>query len=302
MAWSQIIKPLAKRKEDKKSISSFEGESGEKRLLEVVLRNLAISGDENIARQLLAVGELKQFDRGETMIQQGHSDDDVYVLIIGDVEIVTKGQKLAIRRSPAQVGEMAAITPGQNRTASVVVRSDEVVALKIAGSDYRDIWKSNTEFSQRLQVELSARMEERINAGKVERENSALLWTFISIGLAAASAFACYFTFDFSAFEESGRILVSALAGLVIFIIAQLLNPAYIYRRLIGVLIAALVGKIWLERPISFSLESDLGDASATIGSVCESSANCFGGWQTDIIIIIAIAVLAVRDWQVARK
>lgn len=262
MDWTQKIKSLVGHTPLSNPLDSYTGERGSERLMEVLLKNLAVGGDREIAMQLLDRGTLTSFERGNTIISQDANDNDVYILISGEVEIITHRQKMAIRQSPTQVGEMAAITPGQRRTASVKVTSNNLVAIKIPGNEYHSIWKGNSMFAQRLQVELSTRNAERINAGKVVKANAAYLWTIMSLLLGFGLAIGGYFVLQKMNFDLLSKSIGSALIFIAVFICIQVINPAYLYRRLFGLVAGAFLGILLFDFSGSFQIEGEFGKIS----------------------------------------
>lgn len=76
-------------------------------------------------------GALVEFAKGQKIISLGGEDNDIYLLVAGDVSIVIKGNEYTTRKAGQHVGEMAAIEPSQKRSANVVVH-DTVVALKLS--------------------------------------------------------------------------------------------------------------------------------------------------------------------------
>ncbi len=91
-------------------------------------------------------GELLEFQKGDKLITQGAEDNEIYLIVSGEVLIVIKGMEYRKRVAGEHVGEMAAIEPGQKRSADVVA-IDTVVALRLSsavfmklGEAFPQIW------------------------------------------------------------------------------------------------------------------------------------------------------------------
>src|SRR5580700_8744205 len=105
-------------------------------------------------------GELVEFAKGHKIIIQGGEDNDIYLLLAGDVSIVIKGNEYTVRKAGQSVGEMAAIEPSQKRSADVVAL-DAVVALKLSSTKFAEIGDEFPEIWKPLARELSRRLFQR---------------------------------------------------------------------------------------------------------------------------------------------
>lgn len=128
-------------------IQRFEGDAGKRLRIEALRSQKLVAGNEQLAADLADCVELKAVRSGSVLIEQGGTDNDLYFIIAGDVDILVNG-RLVARRSPNDhVGEMAAIEPTQKRSASVVVKDDAVVAklneaeLSRLGALYPEIFR-----------------------------------------------------------------------------------------------------------------------------------------------------------------
>lgn len=78
-----------------------------------------MAGVANLAAALAGAVRLETYAAGAVLIEQGHSDTDVAFLLAGSVEVLVHGRRIAVRKCPANVGEMAAIDPAAPRSATV---------------------------------------------------------------------------------------------------------------------------------------------------------------------------------------
>lgn len=290
MYWTaKIIRALG-REPEAQFPSRFGGNAGQANARSVLLNNPAVGGDQEVANRLLATGNLTFFRRGNHLIKEGDHDNDVYFLLAGEVDIVFGTRLGSIRNAPNQVGEMAAIDPGQKRSANVIARSDEVAALRVPGTEFNMIRNSNTDFQNRLQREMSDRHRQRINAAKVANQNNSLSWFLASIGAGLVGGAAAWFAWpdDWTLVAQS---VAACGTGLLIFIFMLLHNPAFFWRRCAGLSLWALLGLMMIDRFLTFKIEQGFGSLSVGFGNS--------GGpvdWKILFGLLLAMAICAHKD------
>ena len=107
---------------------------------EVAGNLLFLSLDAEARARVLGLAKAKRFHRGETLIQEGSPDQDVYLLRQGKVEVQTMQEGFIIELSElepgAVFGEVARVTQGR-RTATVVAKG-EVEVLVFSGPELVD--------------------------------------------------------------------------------------------------------------------------------------------------------------------
>lgn len=208
----------------------FQQEDSEERIRSVLRQNPAILEDEDVIASLLTAGKLAGFKKGEELIVENTQDDYVFFILAGEVEIQTNGQRVATRTAPIQVGEMAAMQPGEKRSATVTARSHTVATLRVSGTKFQEIMDAFPKFRDRLHVDVTKRFRQRIGAGKISQKKSAFNWLFISAPVAVVSLLVA-FGFGLNAsltFTEAA--LASFAVGLFVFVVVTLLNPDLMYR------------------------------------------------------------------------
>lgn len=270
--------------------SRFEGDTGKEQARSVLLNNPAVGGNENVANGLLATGNFDFFRRGNLLIKEGDNDSDVYFLLAGEVDIVFGTRLGSIRSSPNQVGEMAAIDPGQTRSANVIARSDEVVALRVSGTEFNMIRNSNNDFQSRLQREMSDRHRQHINAAKVAKQNNSLSWFSSSTGAGIMGGAAAWFAWpdDWTVVAQS---VAACGSGLMVFVFTLLHNPAFFWRRCAGLSLSAMLGLMMIDRFLTFTIEQGFGSLSVGFGGS--------GGlvdWKIVFGLLVAMAICAYKD------
>jgi CRP/FNR family cyclic AMP-dependent transcriptional regulator len=101
-------------------------------LKDALLNQRSIRGNESLARELAACVRLRSVDEGQSLIEQGGDDNDIYFILAGRFDIVVNGRKIAARGPGDHVGEMAAILPSLRRSATVQAFETGVVAALTA--------------------------------------------------------------------------------------------------------------------------------------------------------------------------
>lgn len=290
MYWSTKIKRAFGGESEATLPNSFEGPAGRERAKAVLMNNPAVGINENTADELLIKGEFVFYRKGNCLIKEGDHDDDVFFLLAGDVDIVFGRRLGSIRTSPNQIGEMAAIDPGQKRSANVFAGSDEVAALRVSGADFNLVRNANAGFQSRLQREMSTRHRERINASKVAKQNNSLSWFLISLGAGLLSGAVCWFVFpdDWTNLAQS---VAAAGAGLFMFIFTLLHNPAFFWRRCAGITLSAILGLLMFDCFLTFEINQGFGNLSMAFGEG-EGPAD----WKTIVGLLVVMAICAYKD------
>src|SRR2546423_7815610 len=119
-------------------LARFHGADGRPRLIEALRNQFLVNGDSTVAEELANVATLAEHPSGHAFIVQDATDNDIYLILAGEVAIVINRRELLFRAAGLNVGEMALIDVGARRSASVVCR-DEVVVAKITEADFTRI-------------------------------------------------------------------------------------------------------------------------------------------------------------------
>ena len=220
-------------------LANFREEGGEKRILDTLCENKAVSNNREVAETIATKGKLVGFKAGATVIEQGDSSDSVFFLISGKVDILRDGSKIADRAAPNQVGEIAATTLGTKHTASVVVTSSTLVAIEVSGNDFRGLLKRPS-FQRELAKEMQSRHVQRIEVPRETKDDS-LFWVATSVIAAVVSGFSCWVIASNMDIDGLERAIMSIVTALLAFIAVSLLNPAYFFKRVAAVMALAML-------------------------------------------------------------
>ena len=138
-------------------IDRFVGREGRSTLIEALGTQSALLGDAGLVDAVCGQAEVIEFEPGDTIIRESAPTNEVYFILSGIVSIRVNGRELAVRSSGQHVGEMAALDPGQLRSASAVAENDVVVArvdaltLNAIGESFPQLWRNIArELAERL--------------------------------------------------------------------------------------------------------------------------------------------------------
>lgn len=165
------------------------GPAGRRRLVSALQEQVVVGHDFEVAARLAEEARLEHFSEGATLLEQHRADTDLLLILAGTVTIMVHGREVAVRHAGQHVGEMAMIDPGQPRSATVVARSETVIA-RIPEDTFTRIAELSPRLWRRLAVELGVRLRER---GGLVRPRSARPRVFIGssdAGLPLARALA----------------------------------------------------------------------------------------------------------------
>lgn len=138
----------------------FEGEPGRRLRVEALTNQKMVAGNRDLAEKLADLMHLRALVAGEQLIEQGDSDNDVFMILAGAFDIIVNGRIVGRRIANDHVGEMAAIEPAQRRSASVVASEDSVVAM-ITEPQLTEIAGIYPEIYRQIARELSRRLMQR---------------------------------------------------------------------------------------------------------------------------------------------
>jgi len=141
-------------------IDRFSGDRGKGLLLDEIRKQKIVAGITGAAEALVEVGSLSAIPEGGTLIEQGASDNDVYFIVSGTFGVIINGKRVATRYAGDHVGEMAAISPIQKRSATLIADVDALV-LKVTEEKFSGIATQYPEIWRRIAQELSRRLEQR---------------------------------------------------------------------------------------------------------------------------------------------
>lgn len=147
-------------KSNRSLIPRFSGKAGKNKLVECLARQQLLAGDVPLCKEIATAGTLLEFNRGKTVIKQGGSDNDLFLIISGSVTIEVNGRAVAARHEEQHFGEMALIDPTARRSATVIT-TEKATLLRISEADFSRIAARHPELWRRAAVAITARLRER---------------------------------------------------------------------------------------------------------------------------------------------
>lgn len=138
----------------------FEGNAGRRLRVESLVSQKMVGGNRELAEQLADIVQLRQLRVGEALIEQNGTDNDLFMVLAGAVQVVVNGRVVGRRVPNDHVGEMAAIEPTQRRAASVVALEETVVAA-ISEPQLSELGNRYPELYRCLAKELARRLLQR---------------------------------------------------------------------------------------------------------------------------------------------
>ncbi len=111
----------------------------------LALKNVELFSDipGDVLADIAFVIEEVTYDRGAYIVHEGDLGHELFIIVRGEVEVVSGGRKIDTIRENGYFGEMA-ILDSQPRSADVVAVTD-VTLLKIARDDFYEIMKQRDE-------------------------------------------------------------------------------------------------------------------------------------------------------------
>jgi len=271
-------------------LASFSGEDGTTRVIDTLCGNKAVAGNRKVAETIATKGKLVGFKAGDKIIKQGDSTNSVFFLISGKVDVLTKSSKIADRKAPNQVGEMAAINLGDKRSATVKAASATVIAVELPAADFRELRKGK--FLSELSSEMQNRHSQRLELEPKTKSDS-IVWVATSVIAAVVCGFACFVIASNLDMGSSERAITSVVMALLAFIAVSLLNPAYFFKRVAAVIALAML--TILAADIQIDLTWAIGSTEYEFRFQRESAQQ--EPWQTPLNYFMLFCTCALFIW-----
>jgi CRP/FNR family cyclic AMP-dependent transcriptional regulator len=112
---------------DKLLLSQFQRSEGIP-LLADALKLQSLIRDQGLALEFARHVSLEAVPSGRTLIRQGASESDLFLILSGEFSVLINGELIGRRMAGEHLGEMALVDPQASRSASVIAACDSVVA------------------------------------------------------------------------------------------------------------------------------------------------------------------------------
>ena len=141
-------------------IERFAGESGKRRLIEAIEAQGIVGNDAAVAGAIVEHLQLREFATGDVLISQGGTDDDLFFILSGRLEVQVNGRTAAYRSSGTHVGEIALLDPTARRIATVVAVEPTLVGV-ISEPDFSEVAGAHPTLWRTMAIELGNRLNQR---------------------------------------------------------------------------------------------------------------------------------------------
>jgi len=145
----------------------FQGSEGLQNLHNELSNQTIFNGDENLITLACELGELCEHQPRIPIIREGDTDNDIYLIISGTVDIVTSNRVLAQRTSGQHFGEMALIDVSAFRCANVIAH-DTVITCSLSESNFTKMAQANPQLWRRLALEVSDNLRKKNTTEEAE--------------------------------------------------------------------------------------------------------------------------------------
>ncbi|MGN6424295.1 MAG: TIR domain-containing protein [Asticcacaulis sp.] len=150
-------------------IEKYTGDKGKRLRVESLASQRTVMNAAGLAEALETHIEPLPIAKGAVLIQQDADDDDVFFIFSGSFKIEVNGRQVSTRGRDDTVGEMAALEPGQKRSATVTALEDSVVG-KISEAKFNEIAAQHGQLYKFIAKQLARRLLERNKHVGVHRD------------------------------------------------------------------------------------------------------------------------------------
>ncbi|RQR78379.1 cyclic nucleotide-binding protein [Burkholderia sp. Bp9012] len=141
-------------------MNRFAGDAGRRLRVEAFKSQRLLEGNVELAERLADISELIEVDDGTSIIKQGDYTNDIFFILVGSFSIYVNGRKVATRGTGDHVGEMAAVEPTQERSATVTATQKSLVA-RISEAQFDELGAQFPTLYKFIAKELSHRLLQR---------------------------------------------------------------------------------------------------------------------------------------------
>ena len=150
-------------------LQRFSGTEGRRFIIEALETQLVVAGNALVAETLCDVSEIEGVEPGSVIMAQGDPANDICFLLSGSTSVSIYGREVAVRDAGEHVGEMALLSPGQPRSATVIARN-EVVLARAPAQAFIDLANCHPSLWRNLARALSDRLRQR--SASIKRVNA----------------------------------------------------------------------------------------------------------------------------------
>lgn len=198
----------------------------------IICRNELVAGDNALAEAIVSNSKFFRRTKGDVLINHGDDTDDVFFVLFGSARVFINSRSIDTRGAPETIGEMAAMKPGEARSADVVIDTEVFEARIMSAKDFGDVLRTYPSFHSRLieLVDKVGRKNLRLLGEKSQRAEPS--WTLKSAFAGVVTGVAgCLGTWVME-LEAYFYFLISPMLAVAVFVGVLLVNPDLRYRNL----------------------------------------------------------------------
>lgn len=138
----------------------FGGRLGREKLFSALQNQPLVNGSDSIAKDLVRFAEVLHLPSNKEIITQDDYDTDIFLLVLGSVDVIINGRKITSRHAPTHLGEMALLEPTAKRSATVITREKSTV-IRVSEQNFSRVANAHPEVWRRIASSLASRLRER---------------------------------------------------------------------------------------------------------------------------------------------
>jgi predicted nucleotide-binding protein len=157
-------------------------------LVEAVRAQSLVALDRELAGRIVKAGQLTHYEADTVFVRQGDQDNDLFLILGGEVAVLVNDRNVATRQAGTHVGEMALVDPNARRSATLKTVAPTVM-LRLAEHKFARLAKKHPDLWRRIAVEVARRLRERNSALRQPHSAPVLFIGSSSEGLKIAEEF-----------------------------------------------------------------------------------------------------------------
>lgn len=142
------------------SKNQYSGAEGRPRLIQALRAQTVVRHELTVAEALADVGDLLPVKAGDSLVHEGDTGSDFFFVLEGAFAILVKRNRVGERSYGDHIGEIAALDPGQKRSATVTAIEPSVV-WRVPGETFRDLARTHPELMEAVALEANKRLAQR---------------------------------------------------------------------------------------------------------------------------------------------
>jgi predicted nucleotide-binding protein len=137
-----------------------DGDDGRRRLEEALRDQWLVANNIELAKELADCVDLKQYSRGDVIVERGGTDTEFYMILIGSVVVDTGRGEVLCRTAKQHFRAMGIIDTAATRTSTILAKDDTLIAC-LKEPSFARIAERHPYIWRRLAMEMGRRLREQ---------------------------------------------------------------------------------------------------------------------------------------------